>query len=152
MTWEGMINDQVTGEIPITLVTLDHDDLAAPVRLAGNTEDVVSGGLTYSAAGFRLSLPDDVEGQNGAMRFELFDIDMSLLADFREVNAAINAEVSVVLASDPDTIHEGPYSAEIRQINARFGVLSGALTIYPVLDERANATITFSSKDFPGLT
>lgn len=152
MTWESMINNPVTGEIPITLVTLSHPDMVAPVRLAANTEDVVSNGNTFGASAFTIAMPDDVERHNGAMRFELYDIDSSLLAQFRAVNDAIIAEVSWVLASDPDTVHEGPYTAEIRALSARFGMISGALTLYPVLEETANAVITFNTRDFPGLT
>lgn len=153
MTWASMINDPATEEIPLALVVLDHAGWANPVRLVGNTEDVVSNGETYAAAGFEVAMPDQVEGHNGEMRFTLIDADATTLALLRETSDVIEVTVSWVLASDPDTVYAGPIDAEIRAAEGRFGFISGALTAYPVLSEWALSEdrYRFNHKYWPGV-
>ena len=153
MTWDSMINDAETEEIPLTLVVLNHDGWDSPIRLVANTEDIVSNGKTYAAAGFDIAMPDQVEGHNGEMRFSLVDADTTTLALLRTTAEVIDVTVSWVLASDPDTVYAGPIDAEIRAAEGQFGLISGALTTYPVLSENAVAQdrYRFNHKYWPGV-
>lgn len=148
-----MINDGVTDEILLTLVELDHAGWSLPLRLVANTENVVSGGKTYTAAGFDIAMPDQVDGHNGEMRFNLIDADSTTLALLRTTSDVIDVTVSWVLASDPDTVYAGPIDAEIRSAEGRFGLISGALTTYPVLSENAVAQdrFRFNHAFWPGV-
>lgn len=148
-----MINDAVTDEIPLTLVVLEHSAWAAPLRLVGNTEDITSDGETYTAAGFEIAFPDQVEGNNGEMRFTLVDADSATLALLRTTADVIDVTVSWVLASDPNTVYAGPIDAEIRAAEGQFGMISGSLTTYPVLSENAVAQerFRFNHKYWPGV-
>lgn len=148
-----MINDAVTEEIPLTLVVLDHEGWANPLRLVGNTENIVSNGRTYTAAGFEIAMPDQVDGHNGEMQFSLVDADATTLALLRTTSDVIDVTVSWVLASDPDTVYAGPIDAEIRAAEGQFGLISGALTTYPVLSENAVAQdrYRFNHKYWPGV-
>lgn len=153
MTWESLRNDAASDEIALVLVVLEHADWPGPLRLVANTEDVVSNGDTYSAAGFEIAMPDQLEERNGEMRFNLVDADATTLALLRTTRAVIDVTVSWVLASDPDTVHAGPFEAEIRGAEGRFGMISGALTVYPVLSEWAVARnrFRFNRKTWPGV-
>ena len=153
MTCTSMINDPVTEEIPLNLVVLDHAGWAQPLRLVANTENIVSDGKTYTAAGFEIAMPDQVEGHNGEMRFNLVDADVTTLALLRTTSDVIDVTVSWVLASDPDSVYAGPIDAEIRAAEGRFGFISGALTTYPVLSENAVAQdrFRFNHKFWPGV-
>lgn len=148
-----MINDGVTDEVPLIIVKLNHADWSSPLRLVGNTENIVSNGITYAAAGLEIAMPDQVDGHNGEMRFSLTDADAGTLGVLRETADAISVTVSWVLASDPDTVYAGPIDAEIRSAEARFGYISGALTVYPVLSEWAVAhdRYRFNHKFWPGV-
>jgi hypothetical protein len=148
-----MINDAVTEEIPLVLAELDHHGWGQPLRLVANTENVVSNGKTYTAAGFEIAMADQVEGHNGEMRFSLVDADTSTLALLRTTSDVIEVTVSWVLASDPDTVYAGPIDAEIRAAEGQFGMISGALTTYPVLSENAVAgdRFRFNHKHWPGV-
>lgn len=153
MTWDSMINDPSTDEIPLAIVELDHADWVGSLRLVNNTEDITSNGDTYFAAGFEIAMPDQVEGHNGEMRFTLIDADATTLGLLRETSDVISVTVSWVLASDPDTVYAGPIDAEIRAAEGRFGYISGALTVYPVLSEWAVAhdRFRFNHKFWPGV-
>ena len=151
MPWLDAINDAETAEVVLTLVTLDHADWAAPVRLVNDVADFAHDGETYTAAGFQVAMPDQAEDRNAAMRWTLQDVDHDVAVLLRTTNDVIDIEVSYVLASDPDTVQAGPFEAEIRQAELRYGSVSGALVVYPVMEEVANASFRFSTGDFPGL-
>lgn len=151
MPWLDAINDPETAEVILTLVTLNHDDWASPVRLVNDVTDVVSDGETFTAAGFQISMPDQAEDRNSAMRWQLMDVDHDVIALLRTTNDVIDIEVSYILASDPDTVQAGPFEAEIRSADFSYGSISGALVVYPVMEEVANATFRFSTGAFPGL-
>jgi hypothetical protein len=151
MPWLSAINDGETGEVVLTLLRLSHADWASDVLLVNNTSDVVHDGETFTAAGFDLALPDQAQDRNAAMRWTLMDVDHDVIALLRTTNDVIDVEVSVILASDPDTVQAGPYAAEIRSADIRYGSVSGALVVYPVMEEVANATYRFSVGQFPGL-
>ena len=139
------INDAETAEVVLTLVTLDHADWAAPVRLVNDVADFEHDGETYTAAGFQVAMPDQAEDRNAAMRWTLQDVDHDVAVLLRTTNDVIDIEVSYVLASDPDTVQAGPFEAEIRQAELRYGSVSGALVVYPVMEEVANASFRFST-------
>jgi len=153
MTWASLINDAVTDEVPLCLAELDHASWANPLRLVANTEDVVSNGETYTAAGFDIAMPDQLEGRNADARFRLTDADAGTLALLRTTSAVIDVTVMWVLASDPDTVYAGPLEAEIHAAEGRFGEISGALTLYPVLAENAVAKARYrvNKADWPGV-
>ncbi|MEC7763389.1 MAG: DUF1833 family protein [Pseudomonadota bacterium] len=151
MPWLDAINDPETAEVVLTLVTLNHADWADPVRLVNDVTDIVSDGETFTAAGFQISMPDQSEDRSSAMRWQLMDVDHDIIALLRTTNDVIDIEVSFILASDPDTVQVGPFEAEIRSADISYGGISGALVVYPVMEEVANATFRFSTGDFPGL-
>jgi len=52
-------NAQQTDEAFIMLVTIDHDDLAEPIRLNDSGENQVSNGETYLASPIQVTLAED---------------------------------------------------------------------------------------------
>lgn len=151
MSWPAAIIDPATGDVLLCLVRLSHDDWAADRLYVANTEDITSGGETFTASAFEIAMPDQVEGKSGDLQFRAVDIDGTLFADLRAADGPVTVEVSWVLASDPDTVHIGPFTSEIRQASHQSGIVSGALTAYPVMEEKANAAIRFNTVDWPAL-
>jgi len=151
MTLVTAANDEVTGEVALPLVQLSYASWSTDLFLVANTEDVTSNGQVYTAAGFDISLPDQVDGRSGNLRWQLYDATADVLAMIRSANGYVDITVSYIFADDPDTIVAGPYTAEIRSVQGRFGVMSGVLTLYPVLDENANSRLRFNVIDFPAI-
>lgn len=67
-----------SGDAPLVLMEITHDALAEPIRVVNNTEDVTSGGHTYTAMGFRVTLPDDYEGRVPKARLSVDNIGREL--------------------------------------------------------------------------
>lgn len=51
-----------TGVVVLQLLDITHEDMDEPIRIVNNTEDIISGGNTYTAIGFDLVLPEDKDG------------------------------------------------------------------------------------------
>ena len=52
-----------TGQAYLTLLTVDHPDLAAPFRFTSDGAQTVSGGEVYTPLAFQAVLPDRVQGR-----------------------------------------------------------------------------------------
>lgn len=151
MSWPAGILDPATGEVLLTLVRLSHSGWPADRLRVANTEDIVASGETWTASAFEIAMPDKVEGRAGQMQFRAVDIDGVLFADMRDAEGPIEVEVSWVLASDPDTVHIGPFTSEIRAASQQAGVITGELSAYPAMEEKANARLRFNTIDWPAL-
>lgn len=97
-------NAQATGEVFVVLLELDHPALAEPIRVADNSEDVVSGGETFVAYPFALVLPDDDGEKLPQAAVRIDNVDRVISDQLRALVTAPTAVVRVVLASQPDTV------------------------------------------------
>lgn len=52
-----------SGAAPLYLLEISHSQLGTPIRIVNDTQDLVSGGNTYTAFAFRITLPQDIDGQ-----------------------------------------------------------------------------------------
>lgn len=108
-------NAEHGGEIPIVLVTIEHADLDAPIRLSSDpTErfslDPLLYGTTSNANQFTFVLmtailPDDRESPSGVqLAFDNASSDMAAVVRASQTPATIT--IQLVLASSPDDIEE----------------------------------------------
>src|SRR5579885_2175455 len=77
------VNAQETGEVFLLLLTLDHDELAAPIRVVNNTVDIVSRGNTYIAYPFQLELPAEDADQISSVRLSIDNVDRTIVQSLR---------------------------------------------------------------------
>lgn len=142
-----------TGEVSLGLVTIDHDDLAEPLRFVGNTSDVISRSNIYVAAPFVGHYPPQGGTGEPTMTLEVENIDRSIsdllaLATGKEVEFTYE----VVLASAPNTVVMGPFTLPLR--SSETGISSVRLTlggIDPLLSRKWPLPV-FTTAEFAGLT
>lgn len=149
-TAKAAIFAQETGECPLFLVEFDHTDWGSPIRIVNNTEDVVSGGNTYTAFPFELELPESAPDREARTTIRVCNVDRQIVALLDALATPPTATLSLVLASTPNTIELGP--ADFELVDYQYGtlVLEGTLAYEDVLNERIPADI-FSPGDYPGL-
>ena len=141
---------QETGEALIVLVTIDHADLAAPIRVCSNSADVVSRGDTFLAFPFEITLPDDVEGQGPRASLIIDAVDQSIVQAVRSIDSAPSVLMEVVLGSDTDTI-EGTWPGfQMREVAYDVLTVSGQILQEDFLMEPYPAG-RITPADFPGL-
>jgi hypothetical protein len=143
---------QETPEIYLSLVTIDHALLAAPIRLVNDVQDAVSDGHTFQAFAFDLVLPDETEDQLPEVHLRVDNTDLRIVQAARSIRASTPATVSyqVVLRSSPDTIEAGPFAMRMKPIEYDEKAVDGTLLPPAFLTESFPADI-FTPANFPGL-
>uniref|UniRef100_UPI003BA98BB0 DUF1833 family protein n=1 Tax=Stappia sp. TaxID=1870903 RepID=UPI003BA98BB0 len=108
-------NAAQTDEVFLVLLEIDHPQLTEPVRLVSNTEDVVSNGDTYVGFPFEISLFNE-DDQTPRAQIRVQNVDRRIGEVVRSLRSVASVAVSVVLASDPDTIELDWIQAELRDV------------------------------------
>ena len=150
VTLKSAVNAPETGEAFLVLVTIDHADLAAAIRVTSDGVDTVSNGNTFVAFPFEISLPDSrVEGAPRA-KLTIDNVDRQIVQAVRDISTAADVTVDVVLASDPDTVEASFPDFKLRDVTFDALTVTGELTVEHFAGEPYPAAI-FSPANFPGL-
>lgn len=90
------------------LISIDHDDLIAPIDITDNITDVVSNAVLYTAFPIRVVLPPDVPAEMPQVDLIIDAVDRSLIIAVRSIATPPTVRISVIMASTPDVIEVGP--------------------------------------------
>jgi hypothetical protein len=95
-----------SGEEPVYLLEITHPQLAVPVRVVRDTQDLVSNGETFIALPFEISLPDDIEGQlpRAPIRIDNIGRELTQWLDASDGGRGAQARVMLVMRDDPDVL------------------------------------------------
>jgi hypothetical protein len=141
---------QETGEAFLMLVTITHDDLAAPLYFANNTVDVTSRGHQFLGWPFEVALPDEREDALPTVQLRIDNVDRRIMEGIRGLLTAPTVLLEIVLASAPDIIEAGPFNFTLRGVEYDALVITGTLAPEDVLNEPA-MQYSFTPDLFPGL-
>ena len=141
---------QQTDQVYIVLLTIDQEDLDAPIRLANNYTDIVSGGETYTGFPFAIELPTDQDEQIPAARLTIDNVDRAIVNAVRTMTTGAVVTVSVVLAASPNTVEIGPFVMTLRNVSWNATTVSGTLQSEDLLNEPFPGEF-MTPNTFPGL-
>ncbi len=120
---------QETAEVFIRLITIDHPDLAAPIRVSSDAVDTVSNGNTYTAFPFELQLPDDSGDRPQTARLTIDNVSREIVQAIRSIQSPPSVTIEIVRAADPDTIEVSYTGFALRNVRYDAMVVSGDLTV-----------------------
>lgn len=149
-TFKAAAYQQQTDEVPLVILTIDHDDLGSPIRYVNNNEDIVSNGDTYSKAGFDIKTPKRSPDELPRATISVCNVDREVIIAIRSISTKPDITISKILASDPDTVEEGPYEFKLSGVEYDAFVVSGNLTFDDIFDEPYPGDI-FTPANAPGL-
>ncbi|HLO39704.1 MAG TPA: DUF1833 family protein [Phycisphaerales bacterium] len=142
---------QETGECLIVLVTLDHDDMPAPIRVCSDGKDLISRGDRYIAFPFEISLPDELDDTVPRVSLRIDNVDQQVVTAVRTVQGSpIQCRLEVVAASDPSEVLMGPYDFSIRDVRWDAITVEGELVYKDLLTEPFPAPLMTPSRA-PGI-
>lgn len=98
---------QQTGEAWLVLLTLDHPDLASPLRVTSDGVDTISRGDTFQQFPFSLALPHDAANELPAARLEIDNVDRQIVEALRSVAGGADGPtvlIEIVRGAAPDTL------------------------------------------------
>lgn len=141
---------QETGEELLVLVTIEHDDLATPIRVCDQSPDVTSRTNLFQYFPIRVVLPWEREDQLPAPSLGIDAVDRQIITALRALDGGPTVTLELVLRSTPDTLEYGPYEMSLR--NAQYDALTieGVLGYSHVLDEK-HPKDAYTPDKFPGL-
>ena len=126
-----------TGEVPVCLITIDHDLLDEPLRFSTDpterlSEDPLRYGTTsrgdiYDFLPISVQLPDDQEEAPPTMSLMLDNVDRDTIALLRSTTEPATVTVEVVLASAPDDVEVTLPAFDLTE--ADYGAESVTLTL-----------------------
>jgi hypothetical protein len=117
-------------DIPIILLlTIEHADLASPLRLARNTvgDNIISNGHTFTAAPFDFEWPQDDENAPVA-RLTAINVDRAIGEALESIVTPCDCTLQVVMATSPDTIEREGISFQLRNAQWDGGFMTAELT------------------------
>ena len=146
-----------TGLVVLYLLDIDHEDLEEPIRLVNNTEDVISGGNTYTAMGFEVRLPDDRDATPRGAQLRIDNTTQWFTPIFRSLFGEFLVTIRIAIptnASATPPVYDG---IEIEYLPMQLVALqSGNQTVegtlsYENLANELWPPQSFNPFDFPGL-
>lgn len=149
-TLKGAMYASESSEALVTLIEIDHASLGTPLRYCDAEADVTSNGDVYTAAAFRISLPKDAAGAPPRVTLDADGIDRSIIESIRAFSTYPDIDLSMVLASAPNSIECGPYPFIVDDISWNQNSLRASLTFEPILNEAIPAD-KFTPNTFPGI-
>lgn len=139
-----------TGEVFLSLLTIDHDDLDAPIRLCNNGADVTSRGDLYVAFPFQHQLPTDSDGEVPRAEIAICNVTTEITRQLDVLQSPPTVALEIVLASSPDTVEAGPWNFTLKGVDYDQLTIQASLGFENVLSEPFPAP-RFTPTSFPGL-
>lgn len=124
---------QETGEAFLLLVSVAHASLNPTLRFTSDAVDTVSNGNTYQHYPFELVLPEVREREVPRARLVIDNVDRKIIAGVRALPSAADIDLTVVLASDPDTVEIAWTDFELRTVFWDALTIEGDLTVEHLL-------------------
>ena len=143
--------NSIGGDAPSYLLEITHPDLAQPVRICNDTQDIVSNGNTFTALAFRISLPDDIENQLPRAKISIDNVGRELTQWIDDSNGGRGAQVRVmqVMRDDPNTV-EFDITCDLLSVSQSPLEISGTLGFEDLLS-RAGLPVMYRPDNTPPL-
>ena len=140
-----------TGEVFLTLLTIDHPDLAQPIRVVNDMRDIVSRTNTYQAFPFAIAIPTEITARVATATLTISAIDQQIMNAIRSISTPPTVVAETILASAPDQVERGPYVMPVSGVDSTNPNQIVLTLIYDRNFYNRLPSPTFSSADFPGL-
>lgn len=140
-----------SGEEPVYLLEITHPQLAVPVRVVRDTQNIVSNGNTFIALAFEISLPDDVQGKQPRAPLRIDNVGRELTQWLEASQGGRGAQVRVmqVMRDDPNTL-EYDVTLDLLNVRQNGAFVTGELGYENTLDLPALAA-TYRPDNTPGI-
>jgi hypothetical protein len=117
-----------SGDAPVTLLEITHSLLVTPVRVVNDNQDIVSSGVTFTAFGFSLTLPDDISQQIPRARITLDNVGRELTQWIDASQGGRGAQVRVmqVMRNTPNVL-EFDITLDLLNVRQNLLQISGEL-------------------------
>ena len=149
-TGKAAVNAPETAVAFLTLLEIDHAELAAPIRVVNNQTDVTSGGHVFSACAFQGPFPDDSAEKPPQVTLTICNVDRTITIALAEIASPPTVRLWLVTSTAPDTIEVGPLEFTLLSVDYDVLTIRAMLGYEPILNEPFPKG-SFTPHLFPGL-
>lgn len=151
LTARRRLSETSAAELPLFLLEISHTDLPDPVRVVGDSQDLLSNGFTYVGMAFRISLPDERQGQQPRAELSIDNVGRELMQWVEGSAGGRGARVRImqVLRSSPNVV-EWEIEMELSNIRANASEVTGELG-FPLLLDVPAVQVRADSTVMPGI-
>lgn len=139
-----------TDEVWLMLVKIDEETLPSPYYFVNNTEQITSNGQVYLPFPFTMDMPEDTSDRMPEVTLTIDAVDQQIVDTIRRAVGIPTVEMSVIIASEPDTVIVGPMSFSLTNATYDENHISGTLAYENYLNEPWPSGI-MSPNGFAGL-
>lgn len=141
---------QQTDEAFGILVTIEHEDLPAPLRLNNLGANIISRGETYVHCPMQPTILDDDPDRPPQALLLMSNIDRTIIAALRSTIKPSNVTMEVIRASEPDYLEASMTNLEMRTVEYDGLLIQGNLSPRKIKSQPA-IDYTYGPGMFPGL-
>jgi hypothetical protein len=139
-----------TEKVFLHLLTVETSG-GSVLRFADNTQNIISRGNEYSAAGFTLILPEQTGDAPRPCRLAVDNTDLVIFQTIKQAAGRdVNVTVCVIAADTPDIYERGPLKYRLRNVKAGKETVEGEVYDF-YLTDRKFPKDTYTQEDFPGM-
>lgn len=140
-----------SGDPIIYLLTVTHSGLGSTQRFCTNTagDDIVSGGNTFTAAPFELSIVAQGDGP-ASVQVSMANVDRAIGLALAPLSGPCTCTVQAVLLSAPNTIEREAGNLLLQDVKCGAITITGTLTRRK-LHQEPIPWVSITPKNFPGL-
>lgn len=137
--------------LPVSLLEIDHPDLTTPVRVINDRQDITFETNTYTAIGFSITLPSDLQKGLPTATLAIDNIGKELVQWLEDSNGGAGTTVRIiqVLRSDP-SVAEFDITMELTNITVDPVLVTGQLGFDDLLNIPA-VTLSYTPDVAPGV-
>lgn len=127
--------ETATDTVFLFFVVISSDDLPEPLRFVGSFNDVSTGGYTYIAYPFSLTLPSDDGETVASVSLVIGNVGRELVNVIRSISSDINITFWIATHEDPESIQEGPFTMGLVDTKMDVLTITGTLTTEPIMSQ-----------------
>jgi hypothetical protein len=141
---------QQTGEVFLACLTITHPELATPIRIVNDRQNLMRAAGTYIAFPFECPMPDSDDQKLPQVEIRIDNVDRSITSALRGLAGKPTVTLEIVLADSPDTVEAGPFPFSLFDATYSALVVQGRLAFEDMLNEPFPKD-SFTPSLFPGL-
>lgn len=159
LRFQNAANAAETGEVVVCLLTVSHETMQEPIRLASTGErlsddpvayGLVSRGETYLYLPFEFAMPQDRDDVPPRIELVMDNVERSLVAVLRSIDRPLDILVELVLAGTPDIVETSLPKMKLANISYTAATITATLVVDNLVTEPLPSGI-FNPARFSGL-
>lgn len=136
--------------LPLVLIEIDHADLAVPIRVVNNKENITSNGDEYVGYPFEIILPDSNEDSPPKAKLRIDNVSREIGQAIRTISGTPEVTIIVVRQETPDIVEMEFYGLRLNKVSYDALTVEGELEFEDLTREPFPA-YTFNPANYKGV-